>query len=344
MDKIVTFGEIMLRLKPPGHERFFQSPLFEATFGGGEANVAVSLSLLGRESAFVSALPDNEIGSAALAELRRHGVDVSHVRKTAGRLGVYFLETGSNQRPSNVVYDRSGSAFSLVQPGDFDWPRIFSGAEWFHVTGITPALSQNAADVSAEAVREAKRAGLTVSIDLNYRKKLWAYGKEAPEVMKELVRHADVLIANEEDIQKGLGISVPGTGVPCGEPDTEAYERLAERVKKEFPAVSYVAVTLRESYSADRNGWSAVLSGREEFHVSRRYEISDITDRVGGGDAFAAGLIFGLLEFPGDEKHALEFATAASCLKHSVSGDFNLTTRKEVETLCGGDGTGRVRR
>jgi len=344
MDTIIAFGEIMLRLKSPGHERFFQSPALEATFGGGEANVAVSLTLLGKQGVFVTALPDNPIGDGAVLELRRYGVDVSRITRTNGRVGMYFLEKGANQRPSNVVYDRDASSISFVKPLDFPWAEICAGAQWFHITGITPALSQSAADASLEAVREAKKAGCTVSIDLNYRKKLWNYGKKASDVMPELARHADVIIANEEDIQKCLGIEAEGADAVAGALDALSYERLIARVKAEFPNVSRVAVTLRESRSADRNGWSAVLSGKTGFYRSRKYDIDDIIDRVGGGDSFSAGLIFGLLEFPGDEAHALEFAAAASCLKHSIEGDFNLVRRSEVEALCMGDSSGRVQR
>jgi len=237
MDKIVTFGEIMLRLKSPGHERFFQSPSLEATFGGGEANVAVSVTQFGRQGVFVTALPDNPIGDGAVNELRRYGVDVSAVKRASGRVGIYYLETGANQRPSNVVYDREGSSIAKVAPGDFDWAKICAGARWFHITGITPALSQSAADASIEAVREAKKAGCTVSVDLNYRKKLWNYGKKAPEVMREIVKHADVIIANEEDIQKCLGIEATGVDVSSGSLDTGAYQKLTARVKQEFPNV-----------------------------------------------------------------------------------------------------------
>jgi 2-dehydro-3-deoxygluconokinase len=344
VDKIITFGEIMLRLKSPAHERFFQSPALEATFGGGEANVAVSLTMLGRQGAFVTALPDNPVGDGALGELRKHGVDVSNVQRKKGRLGIYFLETGANQRPSNVVYDRDASTISQVKPGDFKWADICKGAAWFHITGITPALSQDAADASLEAVKEAKKSGCVVSIDLNYRKKLWNYGKKAPEVMRELAKHADVVIANEEDIQKCLGIEAAGVDVSSGELNTKAYELLAEAVKKEFPNLSHVAITLRESHSADSNGWSAALHGKIGFRLSRKYAIDDIIDRVGGGDSFSAGIIFGLLEYPDDEQRALEFAVAASCLKHSIDGDFNLTRRSEIDALLKGDGSGRVQR
>ena len=343
MDKIVTFGEIMLRLKSPEHERFFQSPLLEATFGGGEANVAVSLSLLGRQGVFVTALPATPIGDAAVAEVRKHGVDTQFIKRTSGRVGIYYIENGAMQRPSAVVYDRDYSSISLVKPGDFDWKAIFAGAKWFHVTGITPALSAGAAEAAIEAAKAAKASGLTVSIDLNYRKKLWNYGKKAPEVMRELSKHADVIIANEEDIQKCLGIEAK-VDVTSGSLNTDVYKALTAQVKTEFPNVSVVAVTLRESKSADRNGWSAAISGKTGYYLSNHYDLDDIIDRVGGGDSFSAGLIFALLEFPNDEQRALNFAVAASALKHSIPGDFNLTTRDQVDALCKGDGSGRVQR
>jgi 2-dehydro-3-deoxygluconokinase len=342
-DKIVTFGEIMLRLKSPGHERLFQTPQVEATFAGGEANVAVSVSLLGKEGVFVTALPANPIGDAALNEVRRYGVDTRFIKRTAGRLGIYFLESGSMQRPSTVVYDRAGSSISLVKSGDFDWAAIFADAAWFHVTGITPALSQGAADAAIEAARAAKAASLTVSVDLNYRKKLWNYGKKAPEVMRELVKQADVIVANEEDIQQCLGIDAK-VDVTAGKLNTEAYRALTAQVKSDFPNVSIVAVTLRESRSADKNGWSAALSGKQGFYLSKHYDLEDIVDRVGGGDSFSAGLIYGLLEFAGDEEKALNFAVAASALKHSIPGDFNLITRDQVDALNKGDASGRVQR
>uniref|UniRef100_A0A7C3IL81 Sugar kinase n=1 Tax=Gracilinema caldarium TaxID=215591 RepID=A0A7C3IL81_9SPIR len=341
---IITFGEIMLRLKSPEHERFFQSPLLEATFGGGEANVAVSLSNLGENTFFVSAVPNNAIGEGAIRELRKFGVNTRFISKTTGRLGIYFLETGANQRPSTVVYDRDFSCISQVKPQDFLWKDIFAGAQWFHITGITPALSQSAADTSIKAVQEAKASGLTVSIDLNYRKKLWNYGKKASDVMGELTRYADVLIANEEDIQNCLGIHVQGIDVTSGSLNVEAYKNLAAAVLKDFPQISAIAITLRESHSADYNGWSAVLITQEGITVSRKYEITDIIDRVGGGDSFAAGLIYGLLNFPEDQERALNFAVAASALKHSIPGDFNLVGLSEIETLMKGDGTGRVQR
>ncbi len=344
MHRIVSFGEIMLRLKSPANERFFQSPALEATFGGGEANVAVSLAMLGESAAFVTALPDNPIGEAALRELRRYSVDTSAIKRTKGRLGVYFLETGANQRPSNVVYDRDGSCIQAVKPGDFDWETILKGADWFHITGITPALSLSMAEAALEVAKAAKAAGTRVSIDLNYRKKLWNYGKKAPEVMRPLAAYADILVANEEDVQMCLGIEPEHVDVTKGKLGTEQYRALAEKVKREFPNVKIVAITLRESRSADRNGWSGILHGAGGFHVSRAYEIDDIIDRVGGGDSFSAALIYGLLNFAGDEAKALEFAVAASALKHSIPGDLNLSTKAEIENLLKGDGSGRVQR
>jgi len=342
MKRIVTFGELMLRLKSPEHERLFQSPRLEATFGGGEANVAVSLAILGMEARYVTALSSDAVGDAAIRSLRSHGVDVSRIRRTKERTGIYFLETGADQRASLVVYDRAGSAAAAMKPGDFAWASILEGADWFHVTGITPALSRSAAEASIEAAAAAKNAGATVSIDLNYRKKLWNYGVSAPEMMSKLATLADVIIANEEDIQLGLGIEAGGAKA-SGDIDPQAYRALAAETKRRFPNVKRVAITLRESRSADRNGWSAALDGEEGFRVSRKYELCDIVDRVGGGDSFAAGLIFGLLEY-GEEAKALEFAVAASALKHAIPGDFNLSTRSEAEKLAAGDGTGRVSR
>lgn len=343
MTEFLSFGEIMLRLKTPGHERFFQSPAFEATFGGGEANVAVALSNYGLNSGFISALPDNDVGASAIGELRRFGVDTSHVRRSGDRVGIYFLETGANQRPSKVIYDRAHSAISECKPGDFDWATIFNGAKWLHITGITPALTQDSADLSIECVQAAKKAGITVSCDFNYRGKLWKYGKSAPEVMSELVKHVDVGIANEEDCQKSLGISVD-VDVEAGELDTKKYEALSEKVLELYPDMSTIAITLRESMSADRNGWSACLRERGgDFKLSRRYEITDIIDRVGGGDSFASALIYGLNAYD-DRQQSLEFAVAGSCLKHSILGDFNRVSVAEVEKLMSGDGSGRVQR
>ncbi len=342
MANYLSFGEIMLRLKSPAHERFFQSPALEATFGGGEANVAVALANYGLDAGFVSALPANDIGEAVIRELRGFGVDTTHVVRQGERIGIYFLETGANQRPSKVIYDRARSSMCDATPGDFDWAAIFEGARWLHITGITPALSASAADLSLEAVQAARAAGVTVSCDFNFRSKLWKYGKTAPEVMGELVKFVDVGIANEEDCQKSLGIEVD-VDVSSGELDTAKYEALSARVLETFPDMSTIAITLRESHSADRNGWSACLRDADGFRLSRRYEITDIVDRVGGGDSFASALIYGLETYE-DRQQSLEFAVAASCLKHSISGDFNRVSVAEVEQLMGGSGSGRVQR
>jgi 2-dehydro-3-deoxygluconokinase len=342
MNRVVTLGEVMLRLKSPGVERLFQSSMLEATFGGAEANVAVSLANYGLPASFVTALPNNVIADAALAELRGLGVDTQFIKRQGERLGIYFLEGGANQRGSKVVYDRSGSSISTARASDFDWKAIFADASWFHVSGVTPAISATAAELALTAAREARQRNVTVSIDYNYRKNLWKYGKSAPEVMRELVTCADVGIANEEDCQKALGIEVDAD-VESGELDAGKYKQLAERVLSEFPNLQKQVITLRESHSADVNGWSAVLHNRKSYHHSRRYDITDITDRVGAGDSFAGGLIYGMLTYADDLK-ALEFATAASCLKHSIIGDYNRVTALEVEDLMKGGGSGRVQR
>lgn len=342
MAKFVSFGEIMLRLKSPGHERFFQSPSLEATFGGGEANVAVALANYGLESVFVTALPENDIGDAAVRELRSFSVDTNSIVRSGSRVGIYFLEGGANQRPSKVIYDRAGSSICDAAPGDFDWAEIFADAKWFHITGITPALSQSAADLSIEAVQAANKLGVTVSCDFNFRGKLWKYGPAAPDIMSELVKYVDVGIANEEDCQKSLGVSVD-VEIESGQLDTRKYESLSEKMMGVYPNLSIMAITLRESKSADCNGWSACLRDKNGFRLSRHYEITDIIDRVGGGDSFASALIYGLSEYE-DRQQSLEFAVAASCLKHSISGDFNRVSVAEVEKLMSGDGSGRVQR
>ena len=342
MAKVVTFGEIMLRLKSPGLERFFQSPAFEATFGGGEANVAVSLANYGMDASFVTALPANAIGDACVNELRYFGVETKDIIRSNGRMGIYYLETGANQRPSKVVYDREYSAIALAKPGDFDWEKIFDGATWFHITGITPAISASGAELALESVKAAKKLGITVSCDFNFRKNLWKYGKSAPEVMCELVKYVDVGIANEEDCQKSLGITID-VKVESGKLDTGKYEALARKVLDAYPNMKTLAITLRESRSADTNGWSACLCDRDNFYLSKKYEITDILDRVGGGDSFSGGLIYGLNNYESKED-ALNFAVAASCLKHSISGDFNRVSVSEVTSLMGGDGSGRVQR
>lgn len=340
--KILTFGEIMLRLKSPGLERFFQSPLLEATFGGGEANVAVSLANYGMDAAYLTVLPDNAIADACVAELRRFGVDTSRIQRGTGRMGIYYLETGASQRPSKVVYDREYSAIALAKAGSIDWDAAFAGVDWFHITGITPAISENAMHLSLESVKEAKKRGITVSCDLNYRKNLWKYGKNAPEVMGVLAEYVDVAIANEEDCQKALGITTD-VQVEQGELDRSKYQELSRKVLDKYPNMKMIAITLRESHSADWNGWAACLNDRENFYVSKKYEIRDIVDRVGGGDSFAGGLIYGLQAYD-SKQDALEFAVAASCLKHTIPGDFNRVSADEVKKLAAGDGTGRVQR
>ncbi|MDD3656755.1 MAG: sugar kinase [Atribacterota bacterium] len=342
MGKYVTFGEIMLRLKPPQFERFFQSPLLEATFGGGEANVAVGLARFGLEVAYVSVIPDNPIGEACIRELKRQGIDASFIVRKGERLGIYFLEAGANQRPSMVVYDRSHSAIAEARMGDIDWDKVFQGASWFHITGITPAISSSAANLSIEAVKKAKEKNVTVSCDLNYRKNLWKYGKSAPEIMSELVKYVDIAVGNEEDCQKSLGVKMD-IDVESGELSAEKYQEITQKILGLYPNIRKIAITLRESHSADYNGWSAILDNRKEFFVSKKYEIHDIVDRVGGGDTFAAGLIYGLNHLSSDQE-ALEFAVAASCLKHSIPGDLPLLSLKEVKNLMGGATSGRVQR
>ena len=340
--KFVCFGEVMLRLKPPGVECFFQTPLMEATFGGGEANVAVSLANYGLDAEYLTVLPDNVLGDECIRELRRFGVSTGMIRRGPGRLGIYFLEGGSNQRPSKVVYDRENSAIALAKPGDIDFKDVFDKASWLHITGITPAISQSAAELSVESVKAAKAAGCTVSCDLNYRKNLWKYGKSAAEVMGELVKYVDVIVANEEDCQKSLGINAD-VHVEGGKLDAKKYEALSNTVLDKYPSVKLIAITLRESYSADSNGWAACLNDRQQFYLSRKYEINDIVDRVGGGDSFCGGLIYGLNTYK-SKQDALEFAVAASCLKHSIPGDFNRVSVNDVKALMGGDASGRVQR
>ena len=304
--------------------------------------MAVALARFGLNTAYASVVPANAIGDACVGELRRHGIDTSTVVRGGSRLGIYFLEGGANQRPSVVIYDRAGAAIAEAKPGDVDWAKTFVGGSWFHITGITPAISASAAALSLEAVKKAKEMGLTVSCDLNYRKNPWKYGKTAPEVMGELVRSVDVAIANEEDCQKSLGVSA-SVDVEGGHLSADAYKALAEKVLAAYPNLSKIAITLRESRSADENGWSGCLHTGKEFLVSRKYDIRDIVDRVGSGDSFAAGLIYGLTNLPTPQE-ALEFAVAASCLKHSIPGDLPLLSVAEVKALAGGSGSGRVQR
>ena len=340
--KTVTFGEIMLRLSPPGFERFFQSPVLQATFGGGEANVAVSLAHFGLASYYVTRVPANPIGDGAVRALRAEGVRTEFVQRGGDRLGIYFAECGASQRASTVVYDRANASVGRVTRGDVPWGEVFAGARWFHTTGITPALGESVADATHEAVAAARASGATVSLDLNYRAKLWSK-ERAREVMRPLAAQADVLIANEEDIQASLGLEVTGADVSGGHLDVAGYRDVAERVVREF-GVKQVAITLRESFSASRNGWSAVLldAATGAFHQGPRYDVT-VVDRIGGGDSFAAGLIFGLATGRGAEA-ALRFAIAASALKQTIPGDFNRVTAAEVDRLCQGDGSGRVQR
>jgi len=344
MDKnIVTFGEIMLRLASPGAERFLQSPKFDATFGGGEANVAIALASFGMSAVYVTALPEkNPIADAAIAELRGLGVDTSQIVRRKGRMGIYFLEAGANQRPSRVVYDRENSAIALAKPGDINWKKSFEGAGWFHVTGITPAISGSAAELSVEGMRAARELGLTVSCDLNYRKNLWKWGTSAVGVMTELSKLADVIIANEEDVQMALGLGTSTRG-ESGDLDPMQYEKLTDDVLAAYGNLRAIAITLRESKSASHNGWSACMNDRKNFMMSRHYEITNIVDRIGAGDSFAAGLIYGMLRFS-TLQEALEFAVAASCLKHSIPGDFARSSVDEVNALVKGDASGRVQR
>jgi len=340
--RVLTFGEVMLRLCPPRCERLLQNGWLGASFGGGEANVAVSLAQYGVETDYFTILPDNALGRACVGELRRFGVNTGKIQWGAGRMGIYFLEPGANQLPGKVLYDRSDSAFARAGPGDVDWDHVMQGIDWFHLTGITPAVSEGAMELSMEAVRWAKARGITVSCDLNYRKSLWKYGKKAPEVMGELASYVDIAMANEEDIQKSLGIEST-VDVTAGALDRDAYKTLGDRVLAAYPNMRMIAITLRESHSADWNGWAACLNDRERFYVSRQYEIRNIVDRVGGGDSFAGGLIYGLWRYR-DRAQALEFAVAASCLKHSIVGDYNRADVADVEALLSGDETGRVRR
>jgi len=337
-NKIVTFGEMMLRLSPPDHKRFIQCDSFDVVYGGGEANVALSLANYGAESFYVTKVPNNELGRAAINELRRYGVNTEYITLGGERLGIYFLEIGASQRPSKVLYDRSYSAIAQATTEDFDWEQIFSGKDWFHFTGITPALSDNCAEITMVAAKTAKRMGLQVSCDINYRKKLWTPDK-AKRVMTSLMKYVDVVVGNEEDAEKVFGITAKGSDITAGKLQTEGYKEVAKTLVDRF-ALKMAAITLRESFSASDNGWSGIVYNGKEFAQSKKYEVH-IVDRVGGGDAFASGLIYAMLN-----KYSLEdtvnFAAAASCLKHTIPGDFNLCTIAEVKALMQGDGSGRV--
>lgn len=338
--KVVTFGEIMLRLAPEGYYRFVQADKYGATYGGGEANVAVSLANYGFDAYFVSKLPTHEIGQAGVNALRRYGVNTSYIARGGDRVGIYFLEKGASQRPSKVIYDRAGSSIATASAEDFNWKEIFEGAEWFHFTGITPALNDQVAAICLEACKAAKEAGVTISCDLNYRNKLWSKEK-AGQVMSELCQYVDVCIANEEDASDVFGIRAANTDVTAGEVNREGYKDVARQMAERF-GFSKVAITLRESISANDNNWSAMLYDGKDYCFSKKYKVH-IVDRVGGGDSFGGGLIAACLNGY-DAQATIEFAAAASCLKHSIEGDMNLVTVDEVLKLAGGDGSGRVQR
>ena len=341
--KVVTFGEIMLRLSPPGFQRFVQARSFDAIYGGGEANVAATLANFGLHVEYVTRLPDNDIGDACLNYLRQYGIGTQYIVRGGERLGVYFLEMGAAQRGSKVIYDRAGSALATIQPGTIDWRTVFAGADWFHWTGITPAISEGAAAACLEAVQTASEMGLTISCDLNYRKKLWKWGRAAGEVMPDLVRLCNAAVGNEEDADRVFGIRAAEADVTGGKVEAEAYVTVCQELARRFPNLETVAITLRGSLSASHNTWSAILWHGGQFHTAPQYDVLPIVDRVGGGDSFCGSLIYGLRTYR-DAQQALDFAVAASCLKHTVPGDFNLVSVAEVKKLMGGDVSGRVSR
>ena len=342
--KIITFGEIMLRLATPEHQRFSQATSFCASFGGGEANVSVSLANFGLKTEFVTRLPASDLGNSVIMDLRKHGVGTNHIIRGGERLGIYFLETGAVSRPSKVIYDRTHSSIADIEPGMINWDDVFKEAHWFHWTGITPSISKGATDVCMEAVSAAKRNGIIISCDLNYRKNLWKWGKSASDVMPDLVKDCDIILGNEEDAEKVFGIKPEGADVFRGEGKGASYESVCKKLRKRFPQAKKIIITLRGSISADHNTWSGVLYDGREFIEAPVYQITHIVDRVGGGDSFMAGLIYGLLNYPDDDQKALNFAVAASCLKHTIHGDFNLVSVQEVEQLMKGDTSGRVMR
>ena len=341
MAKIITFGEIMLRLSPEGNDRFVQADSFRIIPGGGEANVAISLANYGHDSYYVTKLPAHEIGQIAVNELRKFGIRTDYITRGGNRIGLYYAETGAAMRPSKVIYDRAHSAIAEADPADFDFDKIFEGATWFHWSGITPAISDKAAELTKLACEAAKRHGVTISCDLNFRKKLWT-SEKAISIMRPLMKYVDICIGNEEDAELCLGFK-PDADVEGGKTDAAGYEGIFRQMKKEF-GFKYVVSTLRESFSANHNGWKALIFDGNEFYQSKRYDIDHIVDRVGGGDAFSAGLIHGMLKNPGDQASALEFAVAASALKHTVNGDFNMVSEAEVLSLVGGNANGRVQR
>jgi len=344
MKKTVTFGEVMLRLATPGYERFGQSNMLSATFGGGEANVAVSLANYGIPVSFVTRLPKNDIADSCVRELRGFGVDVNDIVYGGNRIGIYYLETGAVSRASKVIYDRAGSSIAEIESGMIDWDKVFEGAGWFHWTGITPAISAGAAQVCLEAIKAANQRGITVSCDLNYRKNLWKYGKSAMEVMPELVAGCDVILGNEEDAEKALGIKPEGVNVEGGKVTADAYLSVSQQIMAKFPRCKKVITTLRSSINANHNNWAGVLYDGKTLFKSPEYQITHIVDRVGGGDSFMGGLIYGLQTYTGDDQKALNFAVAASCLKHTIYGDYNRVSVAEVEKLMNGDASGRVSR
>ena len=343
-NKVVTFGEIMLRLSTPGYERFIQATSFDINYGGGEANVAVSLANYGIPVEFISRLPKNDIGQACASSLRKYNVGTNHMAWGGERLGIYYLETGAVARASKVVYDRAYSSIATIEPGMVNWDSVFEGVTWFHWTGITPAISEGAAKVCLEAIKIANKKGITVSTDLNFRKNLWKYGKKASEVMPELVEGCDVILGNEEDAEMVFGIKPQGVDVTKGHVEAAAYQSVCEQLMKKFPRAKKVIITLRGSVNANHNTWSGVLFDGKKLYKAPEYNITHIVDRVGGGDSFMGGLVYGLLTYLGDDQKALNFAVAASCLKHTIPGDFNLVTVDEVEKLMGGDASGRVSR
>ena len=346
MNKVVTFGEIMLRLSTPGFLRFSQTNSFDVVYGGGESNVAISLANYGVPVEFVTRLPKTDIGECALMEMRKRGVGTSHITYGGDRLGIYFLETGAVSRGSKVVYDRANSAMAEIESGMIDWDQVFDGASWFHWTGITPAISKSAADVCLEAVKIASKRGITISTDLNYRSKLWQYGGNREAIMTELTSYCDIILGNEEDAEMQFGIKPEGLDIKTqgNKVKAEAYLSVCKQMIKKFPRAKKIIITLRGSISASHNSWAGVLYDGEKMYESIQYQITDIVDRVGGGDSFVGGLIYGLLNYPNEDQKALDFAVAASCLKHTIKGDANLVTVEEIEKLMNGDASGRVNR
>ena len=344
MKKIVTFGEIMLRLATPEYQRFSQATSLNATFGGGEANVAVSLANFGLNAEFVSRLPENDIAKTCIMDLHKNGVNTPNMQFGGERIGIYFLEAGAVARSSKVIYDRAHSSIAEIKPGTINWEKVFENTQWFHWTGITPAISQSAADALKEAIDVANRMEITVSTDLNFRKNLWKYGKKASEVMPDLVAGCDIILGNEEDADMVFGIKPEGVDVNGGHIEATAYQSVCEQMMERFPRAKKVIVTLRGSINANHNTWSGVLWNGKQFLKAPDYDITHIVDRVGGGDSFMGGLIYGLIAYANDDQKALNFAVAASCLKHTIHGDYNLVTVAEVENLIKGDGSGRVSR